>query len=137
MGRITENKPELLTGFGNINFGKQYRQGNRVYDCRAIAMGLTAQPLGNMGGESYLYLVGEMSKEKKWRIRKLTERECFRLMGLTFEDCDKCKDVGVSKTQLYKQAGNGLVTNCIELIFEHLYKALYDNSFKCYDENFT
>lgn len=52
-----DKKPLLVGGFGDINFGKQYRQGNRVYDSRGIAMALTAQPLGNMGGYSYLYLV--------------------------------------------------------------------------------
>ena len=48
----------MLGGIGEINFGKQYRQGNRVYDANAIAMCLTAQPLGNAGGYSYLYAVG-------------------------------------------------------------------------------
>ena len=43
------NKPILLCGFGEINFGKQYRQGNRVYDSRAIAMALNSEPVGNTG----------------------------------------------------------------------------------------
>ena len=73
----------------------------------------------------------------KYRIRKLTPRECWKLMGLTFEDCDKATAAGVSNTQLYKQAGNGIITNCVELLFEHLYKAQYDSDFECYDENFT
>ena len=59
MRDIKNNKPILLTGFGEINFGKQYRQGNRVYDSRAIAMALNAEPVGNTGGYSYLYLVEE------------------------------------------------------------------------------
>lgn len=49
--------PILVGGFGDINFGKQYRQGNRVYDSRYIAMTCLAQPVGNLGGFSYLYLV--------------------------------------------------------------------------------
>ncbi len=48
----------MVGGIGEINFGKQFRQGNRVYDSNAIAMCLTAQPLGNAGGYSYLYAVG-------------------------------------------------------------------------------
>ena len=51
------NKPILVGGFGEINFGKQYRQGNRVYDSRALAMALNVSPVGNIGGYSYLYLV--------------------------------------------------------------------------------
>lgn len=68
------------------------------------------------------------------RIRKLTPRECYKLMGLTFEDCDKAKDIGVADTHLYKQAGNGIITNCCELLAEHLYKAQYDNTYVCTDE---
>lgn len=37
-------------------------------------------------------------------------------------------------TDLYKIAGNGLVTNCISLIIEHLYKANVDESYICEDE---
>ena len=42
---------------------------------------------------------------KRLKIRKLTPEECFILMGATAEDCQKCKDAGVSNSQLYKQAG--------------------------------
>ena len=52
-----EHKPVLVGGIGEINFGKQFRQGNRVYDADAIAMALLSQPVGNTGGFSYLYLV--------------------------------------------------------------------------------
>ena len=52
-----EKKPKLVGGIGEVNFGKQYRQGNRVYDSKAIAMAIIAQPVGNLGGYSYLYLV--------------------------------------------------------------------------------
>lgn len=56
--------PILVGGFGEINFGKQYRQGNRIYDSNAVAMALTANPVGNMGGYSYLYLVKKNEKRK-------------------------------------------------------------------------
>lgn len=58
-----DKKPKILGGIGEINFGTQYRQGNRVYDSNAIAMALTAQPLGNLGGYSYLYLVRVKDEE--------------------------------------------------------------------------
>ena len=70
------------------------------------------------------------------RIRKLTPRECYKLMGLTFEDCDRARDIGVADTHLYKQAGNGIITDCCELLAEHLYKAQYDDAYVCRDENF-
>lgn len=71
-----------------------------------------------------------------YRIRKLTPNECWKLMGLTEIDCAKAVAIGVSDSQLYKQAGNGIVTNCCELLAEHLYKAQYDGTYVCTDENF-
>ena len=55
---MSENKPILVGGIGEINFGKQFRQGNRIYDSENIAMCLMAQPVGNAGGYSYLYKLG-------------------------------------------------------------------------------
>ena len=55
------------------------------------------------------------------KIRKLTPRECFRLMGFTDADFDKIK--GISNTQLYKMAGNSIVVNVLEGIFRELFKA--------------
>lgn len=73
---------------------------------------------------------------QNFRVRKLTPNECWKLMGLTEEDCANAKNIGVADSQLYKQAGNGIVTNCVEQLAEHLYKAQYDNTYKCTDENF-
>lgn len=53
--------PKLLGGIGEKWGDKQYRQGNRVYDANGVAMALTAQPLGNNGGNSYMYLTEEKS----------------------------------------------------------------------------
>lgn len=68
------------------------------------------------------------------RIRKLTPKECHRLMGFDDIDVDRCKAVGMSDAQGYKQAGNSIVTNVISLIAEHFYKAQYDKSYECLDE---
>lgn len=56
------------------------------------------------------------------RIRKLTPKECWRLMGFDDEDIDKCIAVGLSNSQLYKQAGNSIVVNVIKEIFKSLFK---------------
>jgi hypothetical protein len=55
-------------------------------------------------------------------------------MGLTKKDALACYDVGEADCSLYKQAGNGLVTNCITLLIEHLYKAQINSDFICTDE---
>ena len=52
-----------------------------------------------------------------YRIRKLTPKECWRLMGFVGEDVDKAVAVGMSNAQLYKQAGNSIVVNVLEAIF--------------------
>ena len=50
------------------------------------------------------------------RIRKLTPRECWRLMGFSDEDFEKAATVN-SNTQLYKQAGNSIVKPVLEHLF--------------------
>ena len=59
--------------------------------------------------------------ESNYRIRKLTPRECFRLMGLNDEDIDKIQMTKISDTQQYKLAGNSIVVNVLEGIFENLF----------------
>ena len=61
---------------------------------------------------------------KDIRIRKLTPRECFRLMGFSDRDFDAAKNVGVSNSQLYKQAGNSIVVDVLYYIYVELYKAM-------------
>jgi DNA (cytosine-5)-methyltransferase 1 len=55
------------------------------------------------------------------RIRKLMPIECWKLMGFTTEDFQKAKAVGVSDSQLYKQAGNSIVVPVLEGIFRNLF----------------
>ena len=51
----------------------------------------------------------EELKGKKFRIRKLTPRECFRLMGVNDADIDKMQAAGISNSGLYKLASNSIV----------------------------
>ena len=57
---------------------------------------------------------------QNYRIRKLTPLECWRLMGFDDSDFNKAKSAGISNSQLYKQAGNSIVVNVLEAIFENL-----------------
>ena len=68
----------------------------------------------NAGGNSYLYSTND------FRIRKLTPRECWRLMGFKDKYFDGVQ--GVSNTQLYKQAGNSIVVDVLRAIFRELKK---------------
>ena len=59
--------------------------------------------------------------EENFKIRKLTPRECFRLMGMRDDDIDKIQAAGISNTQQYKMAGNSIVVNVLEAIFKNLF----------------
>lgn len=61
----------------------------------------------------------EADEVKQYRIRKLTPRECWRLMGFSDEDFEKAAAVN-SNTQLYAQAGNSIVVNVLEAIFKNM-----------------
>ena len=57
--------------------------------------------------------------ESQYRIRKLTPKECWRLMAFTDEDFHKAEQVN-SNTQLHKQAGNSIVVAVLEAIFRQM-----------------
>ena len=61
--------------------------------------------------------------ESPIRIRKLTPKECFRLMGFSDDNFDVAEKM-VSNSQLYKQAGNSIVVDVLYYIFVELYKAM-------------
>lgn len=56
-----------------------------------------------------------------YRIRKLTPRECFRLMGVDDADIDKLMSAGISNSQLYKCAGNSIVVDTLYHLFRKLF----------------
>lgn len=58
------------------------------------------------------------------RIRKLTPKECFRLMGFSDKDFNAAQKAGISNSQLYKQAGNSIVVVVLYYIYRELYIAM-------------
>ena len=69
----------------------------------------------NSGGDKRV-----IETKHSFRIRKLTPKECFRLMGLNDEDIEKIQSIGTSNAQQYKQAGNSIVVPVLEGIFKEL-----------------
>lgn len=61
--------------------------------------------------------------KKGLRIRKLTPKECWRLMGFSDDAYEKAEQVN-SKTQLYKQAGNSIVVNVLMEIVKQLMESV-------------
>ena len=60
-------------------------------------------------------------KGKKFRIRKLTPKECFRLMGVDDKDIDKIQAAGISNSGQYKLAGNSIVVDVLYHIFRKMF----------------
>lgn len=63
------------------------------------------------------------------RIRKLTPKECFRLMDVRDYDIDKIDASGISNSAKYKLAGNSIVCACLMGIFTQLFRADSDSLF--------
>ena len=120
----------VIEKIGNINPSGKGINGN-VLGENGLAPTLTT----NKGEGPKIAISSDTSYITPYiRIRKLTPKECHRLMGFDDIDVNRCKAVGMSDAQGYKQAGNSIVTNVISLIAEHFYKAQYDESYECLDE---
>lgn len=63
----------------------------------------------------------EYTQTPKYRIRKLTVREVFRLMGVDDADIDKIQGAGISNSQQYKMAGNSIVVDTLYYILRKLF----------------
>ena len=87
--------------------GLQPSLKDRIYDSNGIA---TCVATSNFFMPNYT---------ENLRIRKLTPKECWRLMGFDDLDFEKAEKVN-SNTQLYKQAGNSIVVNVLMAIFKEL-----------------
>ena len=105
--RMDDNYVKVLGGIGekDSNNNTQWKQQNRVYDNNVgIAVTTCFNP-------NYV--------DNNLRIRKLTPKECFRLMGVKDEDFDKCAK-NQSSTSLYHLAGDSIVVNVLMAIFKEL-----------------
>lgn len=93
--------------------GLQPSRKDRIYSSDGIACTIATNDFYNPN-----YLV---SLILPYKIRKLTPKECWRLMGFNDEDFEKAAKVN-SNAQLYKQAGNSIVVNVLMAIFNNLLK---------------
>lgn len=67
------------------------------------------------------HVAQEYGTKTRFRIRKLTPRECYRLMDVPDEYIDRLLASGISKSQHYKLAGNSIVVSCLYHIFKNLF----------------
>ena len=89
--------------------GNNFNQCKVVHGEKSISRTIIGQ--GHAGNEIKIL--------KNYRVRKLTPKETWRLMGFSDEDYEKAVEHN-SKTQLYKQAGNSIVKQVLMAIFSQL-----------------
>lgn len=107
---------EKIIKFGNLRNGTYKMRdpsSSRVYS----RLGVCPTILARDYKEPKMIL--EVTTMTKYRIRKLTPRECWRLMGFCDKDFDAAAAVN-SNTQLYAQAGNSIVVDVLEEIFKQI-----------------
>ena len=111
-----KNEKIIIDGciqIGSLNRKKYHEFSNRVYSPDGCARTLMGEG-GNSNDKAGQYLMPNL------KIRRLTPKECFRLMGFADEDCDILVANKISNTQLYKLAGNSIVVDVLEEIFVEL-----------------
>ena len=121
--KIVDEKPKTICLNSKVD-GKQPSLNDRVYSDKGVSVAVTTTP----------FFMGNVLEEQKLRIRKLTEGECYRLMGFEEKDTNACKEVGQSVSTIYHQAGDSIVTTCLIGIFGELlgfdYKQTINNYVK-------
>jgi DNA (cytosine-5)-methyltransferase 1 len=119
----SESEIKLFTEDGNI---KRYMDSDIVDQFEEGQMATTTFPNGYGHGprthnESIaLNTIDKPSVKHNLRIRKLTPKECFRLMGVKDEDYDKVAK-NQSDASLYHLAGDSIVVNVLMAIFKQLF----------------
>lgn len=101
-GRDPKNPSDRKTGNSNLEQRLEINKNG------------TSNTITSVQKDNYVVELPEHS------IRKLTPKECWRLMGCSDEDFEKAEQVN-SNTQLYKEAGNAIVVDVLEAIFNQLF----------------
>jgi DNA (cytosine-5)-methyltransferase 1 len=112
-----EKEPKILRSVRTEKAKELRRQGienfaNRQYEPNSAP---TSNTISTVQKDNMLF------NPEEYRIRKLTPRECFRLMDVSDEDIDKIQAAGISKSQQYKLAGNSIVCS----VLYHIFKAMF------------
>lgn len=90
--------------------GKQSSLSDRIYESDAISTAITT---------SQFFMPNYLLDD--FKVRKLTPKECLRLMTFDDADYEKLKAAGISDSAIYKQAGNSIVVNVMVYIFAMMF----------------
>lgn len=100
--------------------------GGDIYEDYAPTVKSSAYVANNYVMESAILTPIRSDEQKQGKIRRLTERELFRLMDVEEKDIDTLLSAGISNTQLAKMAGNSIVVSCLYYIFRNIFTDTVD-----------
>lgn len=123
VNKYLPNKETNTNIIGNLVMNKWQDNMKRIYDINTYSPAINTMQGGNLEPKVLLDNI-------KIQIRKLTPKECWRLMGFNDEVFEKAKAIPMSNTQLYKQAGNSIVVKVLEKIFINLLELSNNNNYK-------
>ena len=114
-GRMGKQAVDTMTK-NEVKLGDTINPYNRNVNISGIIPTITTRPEGL---KTAILPIVQNKEDYTLAVRKLTPKECWRLMGFSDEDFEKASKVN-SNTQLYKQAGNSIVVNVLMAIFKEL-----------------
>ena len=123
----------LVKPYDVINHGYTEHRLNKIKDNKNIVLSKNILPTLMTRPDELGVAVNSNQEKiqdtKGLRIRKLTPKECWRLMGFDDEDFERAEKVN-SNAQLYKQAGNSIVVNVLETILTSLFEQDINRGFR-------
>ena len=119
---IRSERTGLKAADGEIEYpcstrGKQVASAIRASIYKQGSRNLEENVVNGLGYED---VIEQEEPKIRWRIRKLTDKECWRLMNFSDEDNDRASKY-VSASALYKQAGNSIVVACLIALMSSLF----------------
>ena len=111
---VTEMKKQVVLGWTRDKRGKVINR-----HVVKIANAVTSAKRDNT--QNYVAVGERLMEKRKLKIRKLTERECFRLMDVPDEVITKIQQHGVPRTWQAKLAGNSIVVNVLYCLFDRMF----------------
>lgn len=111
------DRANCLTSREDRGISNRRAEGTAVLECSEVVVDKHIKPSCLRASSTHTAVYNNL------RIRKLTPKECFRLMGFSDDDFYAAESV-VSNSQLYKQTGNSIVVDVLYYILIELYKAM-------------
>lgn len=129
MGCLTaaDYKEPKIVQIGRIESDKRENpSAYRVYDSQGLSPCLNT--MQGVGREPHVLVENDEKYGEEYVIRKLTPKECMRLQGVPDEYTDKLIQAGISDSQIYKAAGDGLSVPIAKEIGERIRKTYEENN---------